>query len=498
MTLLIVLITFILLAIILVQISRINEIAKGIRGEEQAFAKSNQKQGRFLLVFMVLFLLGTIISAYYYKNYMLGYGPHTAASEHGPMLDRLFNTTLAITGIVFIITHIALFYFSYKYSYRVGRKASFMPHDNKLEIIWTAIPAFAMFALVINGLIAWNTVMADVDPNEEYMEIEATGMQFAWILRYPGADGKLGARDFRSINSTNPLGQDWTDVKNLDDFQPTDLVLPKGKKVRVRITARDVLHDFYLPHFRVKMDAVPGLPTYFVFTPSQTTEEYREELSRYPEYQVPADPADPNGPQKWEVFDFELACAELCGYGHYSMRKLVRIVEQPEYDAWVRQQQSYYLSTIRGTDGDPHANQLFEFEIEARRAEFNDAFNAALAAEGDSNKVVELDYVFFATGSADLTPLSDHELDNVAAALTANPDIHIEVGGHTDSTGDPESNMTLSQRRAEVVVEYLIGSGIAEERIVATGYGQDAPVDSNDTEAGRANNRRTEVKIIKQ
>lgn len=268
MTLLIVLITFVLLAIILVQISRINEIAKGIRGEEQAFARSNQRQGRFLLVFMVVFLIGTVISAYYYKNYMLGYGPHEAASDHGPLLDRLFNTTLLITGVVFIITHIALFYYAYKYSYKVGRKATFMPHDNKLEIIWTAIPAFAMFALVINGLIAWNTVMADVDPNEEYMEIEATGMQFAWILRYPGADGKLGARDFRQINSINPLGQDWTDVKNLDDFQPTDLVLPKGKKVRVRITARDVLHNFYLPHFRVKMDAVPGLPTYFVFTPA--------------------------------------------------------------------------------------------------------------------------------------------------------------------------------------------------------------------------------------
>ncbi len=496
MTLFIIFIVFVLLATVIVQISRINEMAKSIRGEEQAFVRSNQRQGRYLLVFMIVFLIGTIVSAFYYKNYMLGYGPHTAASEHGPMLDRIFNITLLVTGIVFVITHIALFYFSYKYSYRVGGKASFMPHDNKLEIIWTAIPAFAMFALVINGLIAWNKVMADVDPNEEYMEIEATGLQFSWILRYPGADGKLGTRDFRQITSTNPLGQDWNDVKNLDDFHPTDLVLPKGKKVRVRITARDVLHDFYLPHFRVKMDAVPGLPTYFVFTPNMTTEEYREQLSEYPEYQVPADPADPNGPQKWEVFEYELACAELCGYGHYSMRKLVRIVEQAEYDAWVRQQQSYYLSTIRGKDDDPHREQLFEFEIDERRAEFENAFNTMLAAPDSIEKIVPLNYVFFETGSATLSGHSSHELDNIVAAMQSNPEVSIEIGGHTDNTGDPENNMTLSQQRAEVVEEYLISAGIDAERMSAVGFGQEVPVDTNDTESGRANNRRTELRII--
>src|SRR5690625_6200429 len=109
-------------------------------------------------------------------------------------------------------------------------------------------------------------------------------MQFKWMFRYPGEDGKLGARDFREITGSNPIGQIWTDPKNLDDLQPSDMVLPKGQKVRVRILSRDVLHSFFLPHFRVKMDAVPGMPTYFVFTPSQTTEEYRQELSRSEEH----------------------------------------------------------------------------------------------------------------------------------------------------------------------------------------------------------------------
>ena len=105
--------------------------------------------------------------------------------------------------------------------------------------------------------------MPDVDPNEDFTEIEATGYQFAWDIRYPGADGVLGTKDYRLIGGANNLGQDWLDEKNLDDFQPAELYFVKGQKVRVRITAKDVLHNFYLPHFRVKMDAVPGLPTLF-------------------------------------------------------------------------------------------------------------------------------------------------------------------------------------------------------------------------------------------
>lgn len=492
---LIIIVSFLLLAIVVVQISRINEIAKQLRGEEEAERRSNIRQSRYLLGFMVIFLLVTVYTAWHYKNYFLGYGPHEAASEHGPGLDRMFLITLVITGIVFIITHIALFYFGYKYRHRKGAKASFMPHDNKLEIIWTAIPAFAMFALVINGLVVWNKVMADVSPDEEYMEIEAMGYQFAWALRYPGPDGKLGARNYKLINGINPMGQDWSDLKNLDDFQPSELVLPKGKKIRVRITARDVLHDFYLPHFRVKMDAVPGLPTYFVFTPNKTTEEYREELSKYPEYQEPYDPADPTGPKKWEAFEFELACAELCGSGHYSMKKIVRILEPDEYEAWARQQSSFYLSSIRGTEDDPYTDQLFDFEIQARKAEFEESLNSAIAAESPEDRIMSLKYVFFETGSATLSPLSKYELDNLAEVLRQRPELTIEVGGHTDNTGDDASNLTLSQQRAEVVAQYLYDAGFDAGRVTYVGYGETRPRDTNDTDEGRANNRRTEIKI---
>ncbi|MCR9054976.1 MAG: cytochrome c oxidase subunit II [Phaeodactylibacter xiamenensis] len=372
MTALFVLLCVILIGIIVVQIGKVTELAGKIRGEEEAQERTNRTQAGYSMIFMIVFLLACTVSAIYYKDSMLWYGPNESASAHGSSIDYIFNITLFFTGIVFFITQILLFYFAYKYRARRGSKAEYISHNNRLEVIWTAIPAVVMTFLVVGGLDAWNDVMADVEEGEDYIEIEATGYQFAWHLRYPGPDGKLGARDYKMISATNPLGQVWSDEKNLDDFHPSEIVLPVGKKVRVRITSRDVLHNFYLPHFRVKMDAVPGMPTYFVFTPTTTTEEYRAKLGalndrgepQYPEWHAPLDPEDPEGPTKFEDFNFELACAELCGKGHYAMRRAVRIVSEAEYKNWLSEQQSYYESTIKGTEDDPFASEAVEEEPE--------------------------------------------------------------------------------------------------------------------------------------
>jgi cytochrome c oxidase subunit 2 len=369
MTALLILICVVLVTIVVIQIGKVTELASSIRGEDDSQYDSNRWNGMLSVAFMVVFLVGCVVSAVYFKNYMLGYGPHLSASEHGSRIDFLFSLTLFFTGIVFVLTHIALFWFAWKYRGRRGRKADFISHNDKLELVWTIIPAVVMTLLVVGGLDAWNDIMYDVDPNEEYIEIEATGVQFNWLLRYPGPDGQLGTRDYRLTSGLNPIGQDWTDAKNHDDLHPSEIVLPVGKKVRVRIIARDVLHNFYLPHFRVKMDAVPGIPTYFVFTPTKTTEEYRQELSKYPEYQVPYDPADPSGPQKWEAFNYELACAELCGSGHFSMRRLVKIVSEEEYNDWLAQQSSYYYSNIRNTADDPLKGQTLPGDAPVQQEE---------------------------------------------------------------------------------------------------------------------------------
>ena len=492
-----------LIGIIIVQIGKMTELAAGIRDKDEIEEINSKRQASLFILFMVGFLIFCIASAMYYKNWMLGYGPHQSASAQGGDLDYLFNITLFFTGIVFFITQITLFYFAYKYRSRKGQKASFMPHDNKLEVIWTAIPALVMTFLVVGGLDVWNEVMADVPEEavlgQDYIEIEATGQQFLWHIRYPGTDHKLGARNFRLIKGgVNPIGQDWIDDKNLDDFFATDIVLPVGKTVRVRITALDVLHNFDLPHFRVKMDAVPGMPTYFVFTPIKTTEEYRQELRKYPEYQAPSDPADPNSDPLWKTFEYELACAELCGTGHYSMKKIVKIVSEDEYEDWYRQQPSFYMNNVRGTDDDPNKDRLLSIEIQQRKQEFDTAVDKALAETSDSLKIIRLNYVTFETGSATLTPLSRYELDNLVAAMNKYGNMTVQLAGHTDNTGDSASNKTLSENRAISVFNYLRRKGIAAERMTPKGYGDTSPIDTNATEEGRQQNRRTEFKILTQ
>lgn len=355
-----------LVIVIVVQIGKINEVAGRLRGEKQAEKDANEFNAKLMLVFMVLFLFGSVASAIYYAPYMLGYGPNIIPTQHGRDIQGLFNITLFFTGIVFVITHIFLFWFAYKYRAQEGRKSLYLPHDNKLEIVWTIIPAVVMSILVVGGLMVWNSTMKDVTDEEtpvgavteaenEYIEIGATGMQFAWVLRHPGRDGLLGEKYYKNIDATNQVGQVWDDPKNIDDIILDELVIPVGKKVRATITSRDVLHNFDIPHFFVKMDAVPGIPTYFIFTPDMTTEQYREHLSKYPEWQVPADPEDPESKMRWEEFNFELACAELCGKSHYSMRKVVKVVSQEEYNAWLdaNEEKSLYLNEIRGTEADP-------------------------------------------------------------------------------------------------------------------------------------------------
>lgn len=466
MTILLGILCLILLVIVIVQLGKVSELTSSIRGEEDAQRRSDYWNSRLGVIFMVVFLIATIGSSWYYKNYMLGFGPHESASAHGFGVDSMFAITLFFTGIVFVITHILLFWFAYKYRHDENRSAVFNPHDNRLEIIWTIIPAVVMAILVVYGLDTWNTVMSDVGENEEYMEIEATGMQFAWIIRYPGEDGELGARDYRRITGMNPLGQIWTDKNNLDDIQPNEIVLPVDKKVRVRITARDVLHSFYLPHFRVKMDAVPGMPTYFVFTPTKTTEEYRSELSKYKEYQQLTDPDDPTSPAKWEQFDYELACAELCGSGHFSMKKIVKIVSQEEYDEWIRQQDPYYLSTVRGSEDDPHAGEVLGFEIERELDNTMSALDsfkvmetAALDTLAEENRTVEFDVSgIFSGESSELSDVAKKELDKFIAQLNELEAIIVNLTAAGDSS-------ELNYNRATTVKNYFSENGVGSERV---------------------------------
>ena len=500
MTGLIIFLIFLLLGVIIVQIGRVTELAAKIRGEEEVEQQNTYRQAKMMMLFLVVFLVLGIGSAIYYKDVMLGYGPLVSASEHGGDIDSLFNWTLFFTGVVFVITHILLFWFTYKYRSMPGRKAIFQPHNNTLEIIWTVVPAVVMTFLVVNGLVVWNDIMAE--PEGDYLEIEATGYQFAWDVRYPGADNKLATKNFRLIDpATNPLGIDWSDDKAIDDVilsGADKIVIPVDTTVRVRITSKDVLHNFYLPHFRVKMDAVPGLPTFFVFKPITTTKEFRQNLKNYPEWREPYEPEDPDSKERWEMFDYELACAELCGKSHYAMKRIVEVVTREEYEEWINEKQSkpYYLTTIRGTENDPRKGQLLDIEKKMRNVELTSEFTKAMESESLDDKIINLKNVFYNTGSANLDNKSQSELDKLSQLLAQFPNVNAELRGHTDSVGDDDLNFSLSESRAGNVMQYLLNKGVSADRLSSVGFGETQPIESNDSAEGRESNRRTELRII--
>lgn len=288
-------------------------------------------------LFMVSLFVGTFAGIYYTVT-----GDYTLplASEHGENTDNLFYITIAIISIVVVLTHILLFGFSYKYQWREDRKAKFYPDNHKLELIWTVIPAIVLTYLVFMGWKVWSDITMQRDANK-VVEVEAVAEQFAWTFRYPGEDKVFGKHNFREIDATNTLGIDFTDAENeaaFDDFvERNTLVIPKGQEVRIRIRAKDVLHSFYLPHFRVKMDAVPGTPTSFTFTATKTTDEMRKELAASPRWQE----LDANGEPKYKNFKYELACAEICGPSHYNMRREVKVVSQDEYKKWCKAQKKW-------------------------------------------------------------------------------------------------------------------------------------------------------------
>ncbi len=316
MTALLIILVIVLVLVVLLQIALTSDFINFIKGDDDEEGRS-KFQGSMLMVFLVIGFIALIWSIYYFKGRFLP----ESASEHGHLIDMNFNLALFFTGIVFVVTQILLFYFAYKYRYRKGRKAFYFPENNKLEVAWTIVPAIVLTFLIVKGLTSWYAITSDAP--EDKIVFEATGKQFAWVLRYPGADGELGALAGRDkVSPTNEVGIDWNDPSSKDDFLANDIVLPVGKPVEVKIEAMDVIHSFFLPHFRVKMDAVPGITTRFWFVPTITTEEMREKLG------------DPG-------FNFELACAELCGRGHSSMRKVVTIVTPEEYQKWVEAQTPY-------------------------------------------------------------------------------------------------------------------------------------------------------------
>jgi cytochrome c oxidase subunit II len=313
------------------QIAKASEYVAVMRGEEKARKQTNKINGFLLLAFLILGLIGVYYCNTKLEGKILGLG--SAASNHGLLVDKMMKYTFWITGIVFVITQVLLFWYSFKYQESEKRKAYYFPHNNKLELIWTVIPAIVLTVLVGVGILYWFRITGDAP--KDAMQVEVVGSQFKWEFRYPGKDGVFGKKYFKRTDDAkgNPLGQLWEDPANKDDVYATsEMHLVVNKPVKLVIGAKDVIHDVGLAHFRLKMDAVPGTPTTMWFTPLYTSKQMIEKTG------------NPN-------FVYEISCDQMCGKGHWSMRGTIIVETQEEYDAWFASKKPQYL--VANPEHDP-------------------------------------------------------------------------------------------------------------------------------------------------
>jgi cytochrome c oxidase subunit II len=312
----------VLVFVVIFQISKASEYVSVLKGEEKTRRQNNKINAFLLLGFLIFGMIGAwYCNELYYKKTLF---PQGSASIEGEELDRMFMITTACTGLVFFITQVLLFWFSFKYQEKDGKKAFYFPHNNKLEMLWTGVPAIVLCVLVVFGLKAWFRITGDAP--KDSIVVEVTGHQFGWEFRYPGADKVLGKKNYKLTTAVNSLGVDFEDKASWDDLRTSATMhIPVGKPVKMVIHAQDVIHDVGLPHFRLKMDAVPGIPTTQWFTPKWTTEEMKVRTG------------NPN-------FVYEISCDQMCGAGHFSMRGVIVVDTEEDYKKWLASLKPEYFT----------------------------------------------------------------------------------------------------------------------------------------------------------
>ena len=354
MTTLMVLIVVVLLAIALWQLTKIfdlTQVGRNVDNSEVANDNDNKVNGYLMFAFLGFIYLTTIYCLVYYGHFPL---MSDSASEHGPQVDNLMMISMVLIFAVQTITQALLHYFAFKYRGKKGQKALYFADNNKLEFIWTIIPAIVLAGLILYGLYAWTNIMfVDEKDTEDAIVIELYAQQFNWEARYAGEDGVLGKANVRYIEGVNNLGVDLSDPNAQDDFASKELHIPKGKRIIFKMRSQDVLHSAYMPHFRAQMNCVPGMVTSFSFTPSLTTAEMREKPAMIEKVaninairakksielvasgQAALDPY---------TFDFLLLCNKICGTSHYNMQMKI-VVDTPEdYKKWLKDQKAIAMA----------------------------------------------------------------------------------------------------------------------------------------------------------
>jgi len=262
-----------------------------------------------LAAVLVVLVIGSLIFHFVSPWYF------TPLASNWGTVDFTVDVTFWATGIAFVAVNLFTAYCVVKFRHRAGHKAHYEPESHKLEISLTVITAIGVVAMLTPGLFVWGNF---VRPPEDSLRVEALGKQWHWSYRFPGEDGQFGNVDVRVMSPDNPMGLDPADPAGSDDIIVSAPIvhLPTGAPVHALLRSSDVLHNFTVPQFRVKMDLVPGMVTYQWFTPM-------------------------------EPGTYEVLCEELCGIAHFAMRSKV-IVESPDdFDSWLASQPTFAETQAR-------------------------------------------------------------------------------------------------------------------------------------------------------
>jgi cytochrome c oxidase subunit 2 len=271
-----------------------------------------------IAIVIILLVVGSLIFHFVSPWYF------TPLASNWGMIDTTIDITLLVTGIVFVAVNLFLAYCIIRFRHKPGQVAHYDPENANLETWLTIVTSIGVAAMLAPGLIVWGQFVTVPD---NAMEVEAVGQQWHWSFRFPGDDGVLGNVDVRHLGEANPLGLDPEDPAGQDDIPIASPVLhlPVDQPVKTLLRSTDVLHDFAVPQFRVKMDLVPGMVTYLWFTPTVTG-------------------------------SYEILCEELCGVAHHTMRGTVLVETQADFDAWLDAQPTFAELSAR-PPGDPVAGQ---------------------------------------------------------------------------------------------------------------------------------------------
>lgn len=335
---LLILIGLVLLIIAVHQLMRVVELSRQFKkGYEWTVTdKDNSFNGKAMLLFGFAF-----IGFFFWQINRWGDNSLPgAASEHGLKIDALWDYNMYLVSFVFVLTNAVLFYYAYKYKGKKGIQATFLAHDNRLEMIWTIVPAVVLAFIIIFGLKYWNDITTrSTDSNKVTIELYAK--QFDWTARYPGKDKVLGSTDYRQIDGGNSVGLDTLDATGHDDILiKNEFHIPVNREIEFKMRSRDVIHSAFMPHFRAQMNCVPGMVTTFKFTPIKTTAEMRKDPYVIQLMAGINEVRAKKGEEPVE-FDYTLLCNKICGASHYNMQMTIIVDTEKDYKEWLSKQKQF-------------------------------------------------------------------------------------------------------------------------------------------------------------